>query len=148
MAMKRIQKELTEINNNPPDNFSAEPEDENDLYNWTASLTGPSDTPYEDGNFQLKIQFPTDYPFKPPKVTFTTKVYHPNVDGNGAICLGILKDEWSPALNIIKVLNGISSLLGAPNPDHPLVPDIANEYTTNIEQYKKTAKEWTQKYAT
>ena len=90
-----------------------------------ATIMGPPDSPYTGGVFFLNIQFPSDYPFKPPKVNFTTKIYHCNVNSNGAICLDILKDQWSPALTISKVLLSISSLLTDPNPNDPLVPEIA-----------------------
>lgn len=63
---------------------------------------GPADSPYTGGVFFLNIQFPTDYPFKPPKVSFTTRIYHPNINSNGSICLDILRDQWSPALTISK----------------------------------------------
>jgi ubiquitin-protein ligase len=58
-------------------------------------------TPWEGGTFKLKVDFPPDYPFKPPKVQFETKMYHPNIDDSGAICLPMLK-EWSPACTITK----------------------------------------------
>ena len=109
---------------------------------------GPEDSPYQGGVFFLNIVFPPDYPFKPPKVTFTTKIYHCNINSNGSICLDILKDQWSPALTISKVLLSISSLLTDANPDDPLVPEIANLYKNNREQHDNTAREWTQRYAT
>ena len=92
---------------------------------------GPEDSPYVGGVFFLNIHFPPEYPFKPPKMTFTTKIYHCNVNSNGSICLDILKDQWSPALTISKVLLSISSLMCDCNPDDQLVPEIANLYKTN-----------------
>ena len=106
---------------------------------------GPPDSPYQGGVFFLNINFPPDYPFKPPKVTFTTKIYHPNVNSNGSICLDILNAQWSPALTTSKVILSICSLLTDPNPDDPLVPEIARIYKTDISKYNATAKEWTQK---
>ena len=97
-----------------------------DMFHWQATIMGPGESPYQGGVFFLNIHFPTDYPFKPPKLTFTTRIYHPNINSNGSICLDILKDQWSPALTISKVLLSISSLLTDANPDDPLVPEIAN----------------------
>ena len=147
MALKRIQKELIDLGKDPPANCSAGPIDEKDQYHWQATIMGPDDSPYAGGVFFLNIHFPTDYPFKPPKCNFTTRIYHPNINSNGSICLDILKDQWSPALTISKVLLSISSLLTDANPDDPLVPEIAHIDKTDRPKYEATAREWTRKYA-
>jgi ubiquitin-conjugating enzyme E2 D/E len=148
MALKRIQKEAKDISESPPANCSAGPASTSDLMNWKATIIGPSESPYEGGVFQLKIQFPPDYPFKPPKLQFETKVYHCNINDAGGICLDILKDNWSPALTISKVLLSICSLLTDPNPNDPLVPDIARLLKSNKKEHDKNARAWTRKYAT
>ena len=129
-SAKRIQKELAEISLDPPANCSAAPRGE-DLYEWVSQVMGPEGSPYEGGIFFLNIEFPKEYPFKPPKVTFKTRVYHCNINSQGGICLDILKDNWSPALTISKVLLSITSLLNDPNPDDPLVAPIAQEFLKN-----------------
>ena len=146
-ALKRIQKELTEFNKEEPEGFTAGPVDDSDMFKWEASLTGPENSPYEGGTFQLTIEFPKDFPFKPPKVEFITKVYHPNVKSTGTICLDILKDAWSPDISVSKILLAIQNLLINPNIDHPLEPEIAKQYTDNKAKFDETAKEWTEKYA-
>ena len=146
-SIKRITKEYNDLQKDPPVGCSAGPENEDDMYHWQGYIAGPEDSPFAGGVFFLKIEFPSDYPFKPPKVQFTTKIYHPNVNSNGSICLDILKDQWSPALTISKVLLSITSLLTDPNPDDPLVPEIAQLYKTDREAYNEKAKEWTQMYA-
>ena len=105
---------------------------------------GPVGTPYHGGVFYLNITFPNNYPFKPPKVSFVTKIYHPNINSSGGICLDILKENWSPALTISKVLISICSLLDDPNPEDPLVHDIARQFRDDFEAYKITAADWTQ----
>lgn len=147
MSLPRLLKEFKEITKDPPPNCSAAPSS-SDKYHWNATILGPQGTPYEGGVFFLNIVFPSDYPFKPPSIKFTTRIYHPNINGSGAICLDILKDQWSPALTITKVLLSISSLLADPNPDDPLVHEIAMLYKTNRDRYVAIAKEWTLKYAT
>ena len=146
MALRRINKELKDLQTDPPSNCSAGPQGD-DLFKWSAAIMGPDDSPYANGMFNLEIVFPQDYPFKPPKIKFLTKIYHCNVNDKGGICLDILKDNWSPALTISKVLLSICSLLTDPNPDDPLVPAIAKEYKTNRKQHDKTAKQWTITYA-
>ena len=146
MANKRLERELKEMITSPPENCSAGKFREN-LFNWRATIMGPINSPYEGGVFKLDIHYPIDYPFKAPKIKFITKIYHPNINSNGGICLDILKDQWSPVLNISKVLLSICSLLDDPNPDDPLVPEIANIYKSDREKYTNTAKYLTKKYA-
>ncbi|OBS83582.1 hypothetical protein A6R68_22431, partial [Neotoma lepida] len=146
MASKRIQRELLAISEEPLVQCSAGPV-ENNMFHWQATVMGPEDSPYEGGLFSLKIHFPTNYPFKPPKVTFLTRIYHPNINKNGVVCLDILNTKWSPALTIPKILLSVISLLCDPNPDDPLVPEIANVYRKDLKLYDKIAREWTRRYA-
>ncbi|KAG0264422.1 ubiquitin-conjugating enzyme E2 E1 [Mortierella polycephala] len=145
-SAKRIQKELAEINLDPPSNCSAGPKGDN-LYEWVSTITGPNDSLYAAGVFFLDIHFPQEYPFKPPKIVFRTKIYHCNVNSQGQICLDILKDNWSPALTISKVLLSICSLLTDPNPYDPLMANIAHQYLTDREEHDRLAKDWTARYA-
>ena len=146
MTEARIRKELENITADSPLNCSAGPISD-DIYRWQATIIGPDDSPYKGGLFFLDIYFPADYPFKPPKVNFVTKIYHPNINSAGGICLDILKDAWSPALTISKVLLSISSLLDDPNPEDPLTPEIAHQYINNRDEYNATAQAWTIQFA-
>jgi ubiquitin-conjugating enzyme E2 D/E len=146
MSTKRIIKELQDLRKEPLSNLSAGPFGE-DLYHWQAMIYGPEGTPYQGGTFFLDIQFNTDYPFKPPNLRFTTKIYHPNINSTGGICMDILKHQWSPALTITKVLLSLCSLLNEPNPNDPLMPDIARQMKENRREFEKTAREWTMRYA-
>eukprot|EP00750_Incisomonas_marina_P005583 INCI14029.1.p1 GENE.INCI14029.1~~INCI14029.1.p1 ORF type:complete len:160 (+),score=4.82 INCI14029.1:213-692(+) len=109
MALKRLNKELKDLAVDPPPNCSAGPVGD-DLFRWSATILGPGQSPYNGGIFFLNIVFPPEYPFKPPRVSFTTKIYHPNINDKGGICLDILKENWSPALTISKVLTCFPSL--------------------------------------
>ena len=144
--IKRLQKELIDIQKDDTPNLSAGPVN-NNLFEWEAVILGPIATPYEGGVFNLNISIPSNYPFKPPIVIFKTKIFHPNINSAGSICLDILKNQWSPALTISKILLSICSLLSDPNPNDPLVHEIANLLKNNPESYNQTAREWTTLYA-
>ena len=119
----------------------------NNIYEWYGIILGPINSIYEGGIFHLNIDFPTDYPFKPPKIYFITKIYHPNISDNGSICLDILKNQWSPALTITKVLLSLSSIMNDPNPYDPLSPKAAYDYLYRKNVFNKIAREYVNKYA-
>ena len=145
--IRRLQHEVSEMVANPPENCSAGPITDSKLDHWQATIIGPKGSPFENGVFSLDIKFPSNYPFRAPIFKFTTRVYHPNINSKGDICLDILKDQWSPALSVSKVLLSICSLLTDPNPNDPLDPDAAKMYTQNKMNYDKIAREMTMKYA-
>ncbi|XP_041362265.1 ubiquitin-conjugating enzyme E2-16 kDa-like [Gigantopelta aegis] len=146
MSVKRIMKEWCHSILEPMEGISAGPFGE-DCYQWEAVIFGPINTSFEGGIFRLKITFPRDYPFKPPKVVFVTKMYHPNIDGYGQINIDVLRDSWTPGLTIIKVLLAIRLMLDDPNPDDPLVAEIAIVLKRDRSKYEATVKEYTRLYA-
>lgn len=146
-SIKRIAKELCELQKVAVSNCSAGPISSSDLFNWKASIIGPEKTPYVGGIFHLEINFPMDYPFKPPKLHFKTKIFHPNVNASGSIFLNILKDQWSPELTVSKVLLTVLHSLTEPDYDNPLVPEITQLYKADPEKYYQIARQYTEKFA-
>jgi ubiquitin-conjugating enzyme E2 D/E len=146
-TVKRIRRELEEMQKNPPENCSAGLLDERDPFKWRATIIGPEGSPYHGGIFYLNIQMAPDYPFRAPQIKFITKIYHCNVNANGSICLDILKDKWSPALTISKALLSICSLMDDPNPNDPLVYEIADLLIKDKVRHDSNAREMTVQYA-
>ncbi|RZC69019.1 hypothetical protein C5167_032118 [Papaver somniferum] len=154
---RRIIKETQRLLSEPAPGISASPSEDNMRY-FNVMILGPTQSPYEGGVFKLELFLPEEYPMAAPKVRFLTKIYHPNIDKAsesvsnlsilGRICLDILKDKWSPALQIRTVLLSIQALLSAPNPDDPLSENIAKHWKANEAEAVETAKEWTRLYAT
>ncbi|KAL9653248.1 hypothetical protein ABK040_010955 [Willaertia magna] len=135
----RLMTDLKKIQEDPPEGISASPED-NDLYVWNATISGPMDSIWEGGIFFLRLTFPSDYPTKPPKVKFTSKIFHPNVYKDGSICLDIIQDKWSPVYTVDSILTSILSLLEDPNPDSPANPEAAKLFLNDKTEYKKRVR--------
>ena len=146
MLAKRLNKELKDLIENPITNCSANLI-KDDITKWEAAIIGPDDTPYVGGVFKLNINFPKQYPMVAPKINFTTKMFHSNIDDNdGHICLDILNDNWSPALSISKVLISICSLLNDPNPDSALNGTAAVLYKKNKTKFTEIVQLYIKKY--
>jgi len=144
---RRIMKETQRLMNEPVPGISAQPDEHNNRY-FHVTINGPNDSPFEKGFFKLELFLPEEYPMAAPKVRFLTKIYHPNIDKLGRICLDILKDKWSPALQMRTVLLSIQALLSAPNPDDPLDNDVADTWKRDEPKALETARKWTRKFAT
>ncbi|KAJ3066251.1 hypothetical protein HDU99_003905 [Rhizoclosmatium hyalinum] len=132
MATRRIQRELADLSNTPSDQFTAGPASDNDLLIWEAKLTGPATSAYAGG------------------VKFNTKIYHPNVDEDGSICIGVLKpDVWKPSNKIVDILHSLILILEEPNADDAIntsVAEVMNNPAGGKEKFEKTVKEWIKKY--
>uniref|UniRef100_A0A667ZBD8 E2 ubiquitin-conjugating enzyme n=1 Tax=Myripristis murdjan TaxID=586833 RepID=A0A667ZBD8_9TELE len=137
--------ELEEIRKCGMKSFSIQV-DESNFFTWQALLF-PDNPPYDKAAYRVEILFPADYPFKPPKVVFKTKIYHPNVDENGQICLSLISSEnWKPATRVHQVIQCLISLVNCPEPEHPLRADLAEEYYKDRKKFLKTAEEFSKRY--
>ena len=144
-------REIQLLTRDPPHGTSCWPVDDS-LDRLEAQMQGPEDSPYEKGTFRLEIAIPARYPFEPPKVRFSTPIFHPNIDGSGRICLDSLKQppagSWSPSINFGTLLSQIRLLMATPNPDDGLMPDITELYVRQPEKFRETAAKHTLRHAT
>ncbi|GAB2272038.1 Ubiquitin-conjugating enzyme E2 27 [Dionaea muscipula] len=148
LDIARVQKELHELSRDATvSGVTAKPAGDS-LTHLVGSIAGPIDTPYESGTFIIDIVLPDQYPYEPPKMRFVTKVWHPNISSqNGAICLDILKDQWSPALNMKTALMSLQALLSAPEPTDPQDAVVAQQYIKDHRTFVGTARYWTEAFA-
>ncbi|KAF8154811.1 ubiquitin-conjugating enzyme/RWD-like protein [Crassisporium funariophilum] len=146
MTIKRIHREIADLRKEDLGPITLEPSESN-IHVWKGSIPGPQGSLYEGGVYNVEITLPPDYPFSAPKVIFKTRIYHMNISEQGNICIDILKQNWSPALSLFKVMLSLSSLLTDPNPKDPLVPSIATQFMQHRKQHDATARLWTEQYA-
>ncbi|MDB4769487.1 ubiquitin-conjugating enzyme family protein [bacterium] len=146
-ATKRIIREISDLKKFKSDQIKEiNQPDESDIFTIVITLENLN-TPYEDGVFKLHINFPADYPFKHPKCVMNTKIFHPNIDHNGKICLKDLIDNWSIYSTLTTVVTTIISVINNPDPDDSLSPEIAKLYKEDRNSFIITAKTWTSLYA-
>ncbi|XP_028396681.1 ubiquitin-conjugating enzyme E2 L3-like [Dendronephthya gigantea] len=146
-ATRRLTKELNDIRKSGIKVFRDIRVDETNILQWQGLIV-PESAPYNKGAFRIEITFPAEYPFKPPKITFKTKIYHPNIDEKGQVCLPIIGAEnWKPATKTDQVIQALVALVQDPEPEHPLRADLAEEYTKDRKKFMKNAEEHTKKHA-
>jgi len=138
IALKRITKELKEFNafikseSTDSHRFISINIINDDILNLNVCFLGPKESPYEEIINNISIIIPSEYPNKAPTMTFSNKIYHPNIGSNGVICLDILKDKWTPVYTIRTIIMSIISLLSDPNPDSPLNGQAAQLYKESL----------------
>lgn len=133
-AQKRLMRDFKKIQQEEMDGITASPHDD-DLFLWRAIIFGPENTAWEGGIFHLEIAFTDEYPMAPPKVRFLTKIFHPNVYTNGAICVDLMKSNWSPAIDVVALLHSLRSLIADPNPNSAANCEAAEMYLKKRSQY-------------
>ncbi|XP_027177876.1 ubiquitin-conjugating enzyme E2 20-like [Coffea eugenioides] len=138
-VLKRLQSELMALMMSGDSGISAFPEEDN-IFCWKGTITGSKDTVFEGTEYKLSLSFPTDYPFKAPKVKFETGCFHPNVDVYGNICYYLFQDKWSSAYDVRTILLSIQSLLGEPNTSSPLNNQAAALWGNQAEYRKMVEK--------
>ncbi|XP_034565374.1 ubiquitin-conjugating enzyme E2 L3a [Notolabrus celidotus] len=144
---KRLGKELEELRKNGMKCFRNIQVDDTNISHWQGLIL-PECSPYDKGAFRIELNFPSEYPFKPPKILFKTKIYHPNIDEKGQVCLSMISVEnWKPATKTRQVIQNLVSLVNTPEPEHPLRADLAEEYTKDRAKFNKNAEEFTKKHS-
>eukprot|EP01099_Mayorella_cantabrigiensis_P006746 TRINITY_DN573_c0_g1_i1.p1 TRINITY_DN573_c0_g1~~TRINITY_DN573_c0_g1_i1.p1 ORF type:complete len:168 (-),score=35.42 TRINITY_DN573_c0_g1_i1:152-655(-) len=145
-----LQKQLKELTKHPVEGFSAGLVDDDNLFEWRVMILGPQDTLYEGGFFEAILTFPPDYPNLPPKMKFTTEIWHPNVYTTGEVCISILHppeedkygyenlgERWRPIHTVESILLSVISMLSDPNDQSPANIDAAKEWREQKDVFKK-----------
>jgi len=144
-----LKKQMIELCKKPNENFSAGLVDD-DIYKWEIIIMGPGDTYFEGGYFKARLDFPMDYPHRPPKMRFISKMWHPNIHTNGSVCISILHEpgddtfgyeqageRWSPIQTVETIVLSVISLLADPNDESPANIDAAKQWREDKIAFKR-----------
>lgn len=145
-----LMKELKNLSKEPVDGFSVGLVNDDNIFEWSITIMGPLDTPFEGGIFKAKMNFPADYPNNPPKIIFTSDIYHPNIYPDGKVCMSTLhspgddlngyelsSERWRPVHTISSIILSLISLLASPNPDSPANVDAAKLFREDYAEFRK-----------
>ncbi|KAK6027926.1 ubiquitin--protein ligase [Ostertagia ostertagi] len=145
-SSRRLQKELSDLKSCGVKAYESVEYNESNLLHWTVLLV-PDKEPYNKGAFKVNIDFPADYPFKPPKITLATKIYHPiSTIRDKFVSLSWTRTIGSRQHEQNKMM-ALLALIQEPEPDHPLRADLAEEFSKDRKKFNKTAEEFTKKHA-
>ncbi|KAI3402573.2 UBC12 [Candida oxycetoniae] len=133
-AQLRIQKDISELD--LPRTIKVSFPDPSDVFHWKLIIK-PTNGFYKNGKFHFKIEITQNFPIDPPKIKCLDRIYHPNIDLDGNICLNILREDWSPVLSLNSVLIGLNFLFLEPNPNDPLNKEAANMLVKNKRQFER-----------
>ncbi|KFY28500.1 hypothetical protein V493_02898 [Pseudogymnoascus sp. VKM F-4281 (FW-2241)] len=136
-AQLRVQKDLEELE--PSRTWRTEFPDPNDILNFTLTID-PDEGMYKGGRFHFSFAINQNFPHDPPKVKCTQKIYHPNIDLEGNVCLNILREDWKPVLNLNAVIVGLQFLFLEPNASDPLNKEAAEDLRSNREGFKRNVR--------
>jgi len=148
MALNRLRNELKEISKDTYYYYSVSPQKDN-FFKWDGIIIGPQDTIFEGANIKVALEFPQEYPNKPPLFHFVTPLFHPNVYKDGKVCISILhegvdefeyeslSERWNPSQSVNSILVSIHSMLSSPNLDSPANIDASKMWRENFSEYKK-----------
>ncbi|PAV85673.1 hypothetical protein WR25_08276 [Diploscapter pachys] len=163
-AMRALQLELKDLNSQPVEGFTISTSDDN-MFMWNVGIYGPPETLYQGGYFKAVLRFPNNYPYSPPSMKFTTKLWHPNVYDSGDLCISILHppvddphsgelpcERWNPTQNVRTILLSVISLLNEPNTSSPANVDasimyrkwkegVSNEYAEIVKKQVDLSKQ-------
>lgn len=153
-AQKRLLKEYQQLCKDPPPGIVAGPISEDNLFVWECLLEGPEGTPYENGVFPARLEFPKDYPLSPPTMVFDPPLLHPNIYADGTVCISILhapgedpnqyerpEERWSPVQSIEKILLSVISMLAEPNPESGANIDACKLWRDNRGEFNRQVKQ-------
>ncbi|RKO96298.1 hypothetical protein CXG81DRAFT_13407 [Caulochytrium protostelioides] len=142
-----------ELTKNPVESFSAGLADEDNIFEWDVVIMGPKDTAYEGGFFKTHLSFPQDYPLNPPKMTFVSPMFHPNVYPNGEVCISILHppgddkygyetaaERWLPIHTVETIIVSVISMLSSPNDESPANIEAAKVWRDDPADFKKRCR--------
>jgi len=144
-TLARVARDVRDLVKSPPEGVRLVVDEESgmpgSLAEIVAEIEGPEDTPYHTRYFQLKLVLSTDFPSKPPRGYFLTKIYHPNVDPTtGAICVNTLKKDWTPTTSLSHVLTVIRCLMIVPFPESSLNDEAGKNFMDSYDEYAKRAR--------
>ncbi|POS85296.1 nedd8-conjugating enzyme ubc12, partial [Erysiphe pulchra] len=136
-AQLRVQKDLSELS--LPSNMFTEFPDPDDTLNFKLTIK-PDEGIYKGGCFHFNFAISQNFPHEAPKVKCIEKIYHPNIDLEGNICLNILREDWKPVLNLQSIVVGLQFLFLEPNPSDPLNKEAAEDLRNHRETFERNVR--------